>query len=63
MLMSSSTDVYASLGSIVKEVLGGFWGWVILIPALLLGFLIIEWVIDLIHPPTKNTIYDYDKTG
>lgn len=50
MLFSSSTDVYAGLGSVSTETFGGISIYVVLIAGIVLGFFIIERIVRAIFP-------------
>jgi len=44
--MSSSTNLYASLGYVGTNTLSGFWGYIVLVVGIIFGFFIIEMIVD-----------------
>jgi hypothetical protein len=51
MLISSSTDVYTTLGVTATGILKDFGGYIVIIAGLVLGFYIIERIVFGVFPP------------
>lgn len=59
MIISSSTDFYSSVSSIVSDTLGGFWGFIILIMGIIFTFFIIELILKAIYPDKYRNEIEY----
>jgi hypothetical protein len=50
MLISTSTDVYSAIGQVASSTLSGFWGFIIFITGVILGFYLLDKLLNILYP-------------